>query len=156
MDDMLSTAHAPGVQEVAASNVELDDPVRPTAESSEDVLEGKEAWQRLQNNPSWQDWLAVGKAHVIGRAAAMREARVNTPKGRRYNAAFTAWQSKHGFENLDSGDRCRLFEVMDHLPEIEAWRQTLTPRQRAGLNHPSTVLRRWKATKTKGTAQNVK
>jgi hypothetical protein len=43
--------------------------------------------------------------------------------------------------------RRRLFEVMDHLPEIEAWRQTLTPRERAGLNHPSTVLRRWKIAK---------
>jgi hypothetical protein len=127
------------VQEVAASiaNVELDDPVRPTTEPTEDtVRKGKEAWDRLQNNSNsnWQDWCAIGWAHVIGRAAAMREARVNTPKGRRYNAAFTAWQSKHGFENLDSGDRCRLFEVMDHLPEIEAWRQTLTPRKRAGLN----------------------
>jgi hypothetical protein len=155
---MLGTAQARGAQEVAAStaNVELDSPTHQSADLVEHTIrEGREAWERIQNKQRWEDWLAVGKANVVGRAEAMQEARVNKPKGRRYNSAFTPWQYKHGFENLDKADRCRLFEVMDHLPEIEAWRQTLTPRERAGLNHPSTVLRRWKATKTKGTAQNV-
>jgi len=133
------TAQAPDAQE-------LDCPTLPSAEPVENALrKGKEAWQRLQNKQTWQDWCAVGKAHLIGRAEAMYETCVNTPKGRRYNSAFTPWSYKNGFENLDKGDRCRLFEVMDHLPEIETWRQTLAPRDRAGLNHPSTVLRRWKA-----------
>ncbi len=29
---------------------------------------------------------------------------------------------------------------MDHLPEIEAWRETLSPRQRAPVNAPCSVL----------------
>ena len=46
-------------------------------------------------------WKAVGKAHVIGQATAMRDAHVNKPKGRSYNAAFSAWARKFGFEGLD-------------------------------------------------------
>ena len=152
---MLNNISPNSNQEVAAPTVdELDNPTHLTAEPIErTICKGREAWERIQNKQRWEDWLAVGKANVVGRAEAMQEARVNTPKGRRYNNAFTPWQYKHGFENLDKGDRCRLFEVMDHLAEIETWRTTLTSRERAGLNHPSSVLRRWKAVKR--AAQNV-
>ena len=74
----------------------------------------------------------------------MIEAGVNQPIGRRYNEAFGAWQREFGFENLDSGDRARLFEVMGHLAKIETWLATLTTSERLRLNHPTTVLRKWK------------
>jgi hypothetical protein len=147
---MSNNASPNGNQVVAApaTNVRLDNPTSPSAGPIKDTIrKGQEAWQRLQHNQTYQDWCAVGRAHVIGRTAAMQDAGCNTPQGHRYKTAFTAWQHKQGFENLDKGDRCRLFEVMDNLTEIEAWRLTLTPRARAGLNHPSTVLRRWKAAK---------
>jgi hypothetical protein len=131
---------------VAAENVELDNPVLPLPEPIDDaVRKGQEAWQRLQNNSTWQDWRAVGAAHVIGRTTAMRDGHVNKPKGRSYNAAFTAWQKKFGFQDLDSGDRTRLFKVMDHLKEIETFLQKLPLPERLRLNHPSSVWRRWKA-----------
>ena len=81
---------------------------------------------------------------MIGRHKAMIEAGVNQPIGRRYNEAFGAWQREFGFENLDKGDRARLFEVMGHLAKIEAWLATLTTSERLRLNHPTTVLRKWK------------
>ena len=108
------------------------------------VRAGQEAWCRLRSNATWDDWKQVGKAHVIGRHNAMIEARVNAPIGRRYNEAFGTWQREFGFENLDQGDRARLFEVMGHLAEIEAWLATLTTSERLRLNHPTTVLRKWK------------
>jgi hypothetical protein len=117
----------------------------PTYHGDDDVRAGQEAWQRLRSNATWEDWKQVGKAHVIGRAAAMREAHVNRPTGRRYNECFGAWQRKFGFENLDKGDRARLFEVMDRLAEIEDWLATLTTTERLRLNHPSSITRRWKA-----------
>ena len=108
------------------------------------VRAGQEAWCRLRSNATWDDWKQVGKAHVIGRHKAMIEAGVNQPIGRRYNEAFGAWQREFGFENLDKGDRTRLFEVMGHLTKIEAWLATLTTSDRLRLNHPTTVLRKWK------------
>jgi hypothetical protein len=117
----------------------------PAYRDDDAVRAGQEAWRRLRSNATWEDWKQVGKAHVIGRAAAMREAHVNRPVGRRYNEAFGAWQRKFGFENLDSGDRTRLFEAMDRLAEIEGWLATLTTTERLKLNHPTSITRRWKA-----------
>jgi hypothetical protein len=118
----------------------------PTYHPDEAVIRaGQEAWDRLRSNATWDDWKRVGKAHVIGRHKAMIEAGVNQPVGRRYNGAFGTWQRELGFENLDKGDRARLFEIMSHLAEIEAWLATLTTNERLRLNHPTTVLRKWRA-----------
>ena len=117
----------------------------PTDQEQATVLRAQEAWRRLRQDQTWEDWKHVGAAHLIGRSGAMHEAGVNRPLGRRYKTAFAAWLKKFGFENLDKADRSRLFVVMDHLQEIEAWRATLTPTERLRLNHPSAVLRKWKS-----------
>jgi hypothetical protein len=102
------------------------------------------AWGRLRVGLAWEDWATVGAAHVIGRTTAMRDAHTNKPAGRGYNAAFAAWATKYGFD-LDKGDRSRLFKVMDNLAAIEAWRAKQPPTEQLRLNHPSTVLRKWRA-----------
>ena len=120
----------------------LDDPTYHPDEAV--VRAGQEAWCRLRSSTTWDDWKQVGKAHVIGRHKAMIEAGVNQPIGRRYNETFGTWQREFGFENPDKGDRARLFEVMDHLAEIDDWLKTLITSERLRLNHPTTVLRKWK------------
>jgi hypothetical protein len=124
---------------------ELDNPTHPADLTENAIRRGQEAWRRLQDNSTWQDWKEVGAAHVIGRTTALRDAHTNKPKGRSYNAAFSAWQKKFGFEVLDKGDRSRLFEVMDHIKGIDDWLQKLTATERLRLNHPSSIWRRWKA-----------
>jgi hypothetical protein len=102
----------------------VDDRTRlagPTDSVDDTIHRGQQAWMRLRNDNTWPDWIAVGKAHVIGRAEAMREAGVNRPNGHRFDKAFSAWRKRHGFDDLDKGDRSRLFKVMDHLAQIEAW-----------------------------------
>jgi hypothetical protein len=47
--------------------------------------------------------------------------------------------------DMEKGDRSRLFAVMDNLPMIEEWRRKLTLTERLKLNHPNAVLRKWKA-----------
>jgi hypothetical protein len=125
---------------------ELDCPTH-SAESPEvaAIRHGQEAWGRLRTGSTWADWVAVGMAHVIGRTTAMRDGHINKPKGRSYNVAFSAWQKKFGFEGLDKGDRSRLFDVMDHLKEIDGWLHKLPESERLRLNHPSSLWRRWKA-----------
>jgi hypothetical protein len=125
---------------------ELDNPTHPDASPEiAAIRHGQEAWCRLRAGSTWADWVAVGMAHVIGRTTAMRDGHINKPKGHSYNAAFSAWQKKFGFESLDKGDRSRLFDVMDHLKEIDDWLQKLPESERLRLNHPSSVWRRWKA-----------
>jgi hypothetical protein len=123
---------------------ELDNPTLPESPEIAAIRNGQEAWGRLRAGSTWADWVAVGTAHVIGRTTAMRDGHINKPKGRSYNAAFSAWQKKFGFEGLDKGARSRLFDVMDHLKEIDGWLQKLPESERLRLNHPSSVWRRWK------------
>jgi hypothetical protein len=67
--------------------------------------------------------------------------------GRAYNEAFSAWLRENGFDKIDGSVRSRLAECMDNLEEIEAWRDTLSDKERIEFNHPNTVIRRWKAYK---------
>jgi hypothetical protein len=123
-----------------------DDRLSRTTDPDQTVIVlAKAAWHRLKKGSTFEDWKQVGAAHVIGRTAAMSEAHVNKPEGRNYNVAFGRWQQQCGFEDLDKAARSRLFEMMDHLAKIEAWRATLTVTQRLDLNHPTAIVRRWKA-----------
>jgi hypothetical protein len=135
---------------IKTAEVELDNPVPPSEPPVHvAVRQGQEAWQRLRSHSTWEDWKKVGAALVIGRAEAMRDGHVNKPRGRSYNAAINAFLKKFGFDGLDGGDRTRLFDVMDHLNEIEACLGKLKPKERLRLNHPSSVWRKWKAANRK-------
>jgi hypothetical protein len=107
--------------------------------------QGMQAWARLKKGKSWSDWLAVGEAMQVGREWAMHQAGVNRPEGKGYNMAFGEWLAKYKLDDMDKGDRSRLFSVMDNLPAIEEWRQRLTLTEKLALNHPQAVLRKWKA-----------
>jgi hypothetical protein len=129
--------HLRSVDELDQSSSKFEEPEQAA------IREGQEAWRRVCT--SWNDWKKVGAAFVIGRTTAMRDAHTNVPKGRGYNAAFRAWQKKHGFEGLDdTGDQTRLFRCMEHLPEIEPWLAKPENKKRR-LNHPSAIWRRWQA-----------
>ena len=106
--------------------------------------QGTEAWRRLKREKSWGDWLVVGAALQIGRQWAMNQAGTNRPMGKGYNMAFAEWLHRYKLDDMDKGDRSRLFEIMDNLSPIEQWRQTLTMTQRLALNHPNSVMRKWK------------
>jgi hypothetical protein len=107
--------------------------------------QGTEAWRRLKKEKSWGDWLKVGEALQVGREWAMNQAGANRPWGKGYNTAFGEWLMKYKLDDMDKGDRSRLFDVMDNLPQIEEWRQTLAMTERLRLNHPNAVLRKCKA-----------
>lgn len=105
--------------------------------------QGTAAWQRLKREKSWVDWVKVGEALIVGRDWAMHQAGTNQPAGKGYNFAFGEWMQKYKLDDMDKGDRSRLFTVMDNLPQIEQWRHTLTLTERLRLNHPNAVLRKW-------------
>jgi hypothetical protein len=111
------------------------------------IRRGQEAWQRHihKGDATWNDWMAIGDALLIGREDAMAAAKTNQPIGSRYNSEFGRWLARHHFDNIDKSDRRHLIEVIENRPAIEAWRETLTQTVRLRLSHPSNVLRKWKA-----------
>lgn len=107
---------------------------------------GTEAWKRLKKTKDYNDWVKVGEALQVGREWAMNQAGgINKPEGKAYNFAFGEWLQRYKLDDMDKGDRSRLFQMMDALPLIEEWRRTLTLTERLKLNHPNAVLRKFKA-----------
>jgi hypothetical protein len=123
-------------------------PHQPIASKAEILRVGAEAMQRLTTTRSWEDWKLVMRAVDIGRTAAMREAAVNKPAGRKYSEAFRKWaRLNSAFEpiaNLDKSDRSRLFECFKNLDAIDEWRARLSPARQLNLNYPPRVLAYWK------------
>jgi hypothetical protein len=107
------------------------------------VSRGREAWQTLRNDETWEKWIAIGRALEAGRTAIMRHLGTNQPKGRAWSETFGAWLRENDFDTIDKGVRSRLQTCLDNLTDIEAWRRTLGLTLRLQLNHPNAVLRRW-------------
>jgi hypothetical protein len=120
------------------------------------VVRGREAWHRLREGHSWDDWLLVGEALKYGRHLAMLEAHTNEPSGARYQAVFGEWLQTTGLHEIDKATRSRLFDCLAHRTEIEAWRQTLTLNKRLKFNHPDSVWRNWQRSTVAGKATLTK
>ena len=116
--------------------------VNPSAPPSVVQL-GQQAMERKRR--SLPDWWLIGGAIDYGRAEVLREINSNKPAGKRFQKAMGDWLIANGFKEIDKGVRSRLADCLKHKPEIEKWLATLTDSQRFELNHPNTVLRRWKA-----------
>lgn len=115
----------------------------PPPLADDPVALGREAWERRKADAraSWEDWLAIGEALMVGRQQAMAEANTNRPAGKGYNQQFHHWLQIHGFDDIDGSDRSKLMWLIDRRDEVEEWRAEMTPGQRAAWNHPSTVAR---------------
>ena len=121
-----------------------------TTQNSDDqvIARAQEAASRLIAGASYQDWVTVGRALLIGRAHSMYEAGTNKPQGSRYAACFSRWLADTKLDKVaDKGTRSRLLDLLDHIDVVEKWRQTLPTNQRLEFNHPNTVRRRWQRSK---------
>ena len=111
------------------------------------VKHGRDAWERIKSDQTFEDWLLVGQALDIGRAWARQ--RSNATSGRGYNETFSDWLNENGFGDsaLDKGTRSRLADIMEHRAEVEAWRAKLPLKERLRKNHPNTIWRGWETYK---------
>jgi hypothetical protein len=123
--------------------------VPPSNDACRRVTEGSKAWTRLKHNTlqNWIDWLLVGAALLVGRREAMRIACSNRPVGGRYRRAFTWWLRENGFADLEKRTRADLLRIMECVEQIEVWRAGLDKEDRLRINHPTTIWRRWSASK---------
>ena len=112
---------------------------------SEIINAARAAWRHLKSDDKtdFQYWLKIGAALKLGREECLRTAGTNRPSGKRYAKTMNEWLKREHLGDIDQGDRSRLLELMDNLPAISEWRETLTQTERLRLNHPSSVLRKW-------------
>jgi hypothetical protein len=121
---------------------------------TEDVIgEAREAWSRIKGSArkNWDDWLAVGRALVVGRTEALKSAGTNRPVGTRYNRAMSEWLILNGLD-ISTSERYNILQIIEHFPSIEAWRNGLTAEQQRRYNSPSCVLNYWKRATKAATA----
>jgi hypothetical protein len=110
---------------------------------NEVVRRGQEAMERQRRN--FDDWLLIAEALQVGRTETMRAIHTNQPTGKRYEKAMSEWLFTHSFHLIDKCTRNHLLECLQHRREIESWRARLTEPEQFRFNHPTTVLRKWKA-----------
>ena len=109
------------------------------------VILGREAWERLKKDHTWEDWMLAGEALIVGRSECLNAANTNSVDDKRYRDEFSRWRKANGFDDIDKAARSWLFKCMENRAEIEAWRASLPLCERLKVNHPQSVLRKWKA-----------
>jgi hypothetical protein len=111
------------------------------------IQDAKEALTRLHRTQLLPDWFVYGRAFMALRVDAMRIAKTNDPKGRKYSMAMSTLLKEAGLDGVHKTTRSRLKEVMENRAEIETWLTTVPPDRRLRLNHPEPVLSAWKRAK---------
>jgi hypothetical protein len=114
------------------------------------IRRGRDAWDAINKSESFEGWLTIGKALLIGREAALRSTGANAPMGRRYCVAFSQWINAHGFTGMQKSVRSVAVELAENAKAITTWRDSLPERQRRRLVHPLSVTRRWRSSLNHG------
>ena len=114
------------------------------------IRAGVDAWAAITKAESFEGWKAIGAALAVGKAHALRVTGANAPWGRTYSRVFGEWIKTHHFDRMVKSVRSVAIELHENISAIEAWRATLSEKQRRRLVHPLSNVRRWR----KATAQN--
>jgi hypothetical protein len=117
------------------------------------IRAGRDALQEIKKAERYESWIAIGQALKIGRDIAMRSTGANRPAGQTYCRAFGAWLRTHHFI-LEKSLRFATLQMVDHLPEIERWRETVGDKRRQTLTNPVSNLRAWR--RETGLARNTR
>jgi hypothetical protein len=106
---------------------------------------GRDAWEQISRSASFESYLAIGFALIVGKTHALRVSRANAAWGRNYSREFGEWMNRHGFATMPKSTRSVSIELAENAEAISAWRDSLPECQRKRLIHPLSVTRRWKA-----------
>ena len=64
--------------------------------------------------------------------------------GGNYSRAFAEWIKRHHFDAMPKATRSVALELNENITAIEAWRATLTDKQRRRCVHPLSNVRAWR------------
>lgn len=82
---------------------------------------------------AFENWITIGRAVVLAREIADREG-----GGKTFMKLLEGWELTHV---VNKSTASTLERIMRQLPEVTAWRQTLTVRQRIDWAAPTTILK---------------
>jgi hypothetical protein len=113
------------------------------------IAAGKEAWLAIksQSKMTADMWLKVGHAVLVLRTKAMREAGVNAPVGGAYTPVMSRLLKENGFADMGQSELSRAAVMAENEAAIRKWLGSLEWDQRRRLNHPESILLRWKGTR---------
>jgi len=109
------------------------------------IRAGRDAWQEIAKSESFEAWVQIGAALVIGKQHALRLSRGNAPWGRNYCREFAAWAAQMGFAPMRASDRSYAIALSENLGSITAFRAGLSDRERGRLVTAQSNVKRWKA-----------
>jgi hypothetical protein len=91
------------------------------------VRQGQEALETVGRAASFSSWLCIGKALLVGKALAIREA--GNDWGQAYSKIFSAWIRRHHFDRIPAPTRSVAIELAVNADQITAWRNGLPARR---------------------------
>jgi hypothetical protein len=103
---------------------------------------GRDAWPALKSESRWSAWALVCDALSLLSVDAMRHAKVNEPKGKGYNTAFSRLLVINGLHEIPKTTRAAAIKCGQHLKRIEAHLDLLIQGDTATwlrMNHPQAV-----------------
>jgi hypothetical protein len=106
-----------------------------TAEEQEVLATGRRASKNLRRS-TFDDWVCVGRAILLIRKRA--DASVTGKRAR--DVRRKALLTEYGFGWFSSAGSSRLLRVMEKLPEVLAWRETLSEFERMRWASPQAVF----------------
>ena len=109
------------------------------------IRAGLDAWQAIDRADSFESWKRIGAALAVGKTHALRVTGANAAWGRNYSREFCDWIRDHHFDPMPASVRSVAIELHENAKAIEAWRSTLSEKDRRRLVHPLSNVRRWRA-----------
>ena len=106
---------------------------------------GEQALARVRGDGHWEDWMQLGEGLLAMRTIAMRRACTNVPTGRRYSEEMSLLLQESPYHSLDKGPRSFVIKCADNRVEIEAWRATLSLKDKMAWSYPKTVWGKFQA-----------
>jgi hypothetical protein len=119
-----------------------------STEAQNEIMAGAIAYHALRTeHHDYEHWVKVAKAVVQLRSAAAAAAGVDTNslKHPAYRAAFKSLirsELAGDLHLLDTTTMTHAAWLANNLANVEAWRKTLTDKERIALNHPTTIWRK--------------
>src|SRR5262245_33840018 len=123
---------------------DIDTAAAGAAKRRQIVRAGSDAWRLIDKSQSFDAWKKIGAALAVGKAHALDVTRANAAWGSAYSKVFSQWMQHHGFGQMPKSTRSVAIELHENIASIEAWRATLTEKQKQRLQGPQQNVRRWR------------
>ena len=109
------------------------------------IREGKDAWRRIKKSRIVEDYVACGRALLIGRRVAMAKAGTDQPKGGKYARYFASWIRANGFDDMTHSARHCCLQLAENETGVVAWRKTLPGTNRPCI-YPNNLWNKYRTT----------